>query len=554
MLPLTPEGRDELVINLLRVLVPNARERDQQTAKLLADIHAKGQVVDALSRNPLFCTTLVLVYKYKGATLPERRVDVYSELVDLLLGFWDTHRAEREGVAEVQDLVLRDGTGRSFQNAFRAIEAKRRVLMELADWMQREQMSEAPRAQVEACLTEYFRVREGARSAEEAAAWAHNFLEVAHGRSGLFVEGQPDTYAFSHQNFREFLAATRLIGLRDNPMAEAVKKHAADPWWQEVFLLAVAHPKLSDEGREFLLAQMRQQDHLVLAGRGAVDAGDRVPTPLCVQIKAELRARMIDASFTPTDRYAVGEVWDELGGLPEDLDTWVFCRDCADGHGDLLATKYPITNTQFERFIQDKGYANPKWWGDVDSLGWRWRTVKHPSYRGDGPVTQPAYWNYPRLGKDRRGYPVVGVSWYEVAAYTAWLAERFKVEGSRLQVWCNSQLTTWNLQPGPIVRLPTKTEWLRLAGGEREARQERYPWDVPGSRRVTRDEKERDAILAWANTRESGLGGTSPVAMYPLGESKPFGLWDLAGNVWEWTDSWYDEGAECPCGSGRVGM
>ena len=91
------------------------------------------------------------------------------------------------------------------------------------------------------------------------------------------------------------------------------------------------------------------------------------------------------------------------------------------------------------------------------------------------------------------------------------------------------------------VRLPTDAEWLRLAGGEREGKKERYPWDVPGSGRVTDERRGRDAILARANTAESGIGGTSPVAMYPLGESKPHGLWDVAGNVWEWIDSWYDK-------------
>ncbi len=138
---------------------------------------------------------------------------------------------------------------------------------------------------------------------------------------------------------------------------------------------------------------------------------------------------------------------------------------------------------------------------------------------------------------------MVGASWYEAAAYAAWLMEQLSVEGYELQVWRNGQLAAFSLQPGTLVRLPTDAEWLRLAGGEKEGKQERYPWDAPGSRSVTDLETaacKKDAPGA-ANTYEAGLGGTSPVAMYPLGAGQPFGLWDLAGNAWEWTDSWYDK-------------
>ena len=69
---LTPEGHDDLVTNLLKVLEPDERLRRQETPTLLADIRAKAKVAE-LSLIPLFCTTLVLVYKYRSATLPERK-------------------------------------------------------------------------------------------------------------------------------------------------------------------------------------------------------------------------------------------------------------------------------------------------------------------------------------------------------------------------------------------------------------------------------------------------------------------------------------------------
>ena len=133
-------------------------------------------------------------------------------------------------------------------------------------------------------------------------------------------------------------------------------------------------------------------------------------------------------------------------------------------------------------------------------------------------------------------------------AYAAWLTERLNVEGSKLQVWRSGKLEDSTARSASVdarvaTRLPTDAEWLRLAGGEKDGKRNRYPWDVSGSDRVTDYESEsgKKAILARANTDESGIHGTSPVAMYPLGESKLFGLWDVAGNVWEWIGSWYDK-------------
>jgi formylglycine-generating enzyme required for sulfatase activity len=535
--PLTPQSRDELVTNLLKVLEPNVRRCREERRELLADIRAKSKV-DELSRNPLFCTTMVLVYKYRGTTLPERRVDVYHELVELLLGFWETHRAEREGTADVRELVLMDGTGRSFMDERDAVEAKRRALTDLADWMQRRSLAEVPQTRVAARLARFFRRREGASRAEDGV-WAYNFLAVAHQRSGLFIEIQPEIYAFSHQNFREYLAATALIEQLDSEMVQSVLAHADDPWWEEVILLAAAHPNLSDRRREFLLRQMLDAGHLLLAGRCAVDAGARLPAPLRYQLRDKLYTHMTNASRSPKERYAAGKVLDELGWLPEDLHTWVRCPGTAEDGGDLLVMKYPVTNAQFEHFIQAGGYENPACWGGEENEGWRWRVEEHNvEWRGEGPVTEPEYWHDPRFGKERRGYPLVGVSWYEATAYAAWLTDvlhRARAGDETLSEEDRILVADLLETDTTEVLLPTEREWERMAGGV--ADKDRYPWDPPRGP-ATRDEAP---ILARANTAEADLSGTSSVAMYPLGASQPFGLMDMAGNVWEWTNSWYDK-------------
>jgi len=172
--------------------------------------------------------------------------------------------------------------------------------------------------------------------------------------------------------------------------------------------------------------------------------------------------------------------------------------------------KYPVTNEEFAEFIAARGYEIEKFW---TVMGWRWLQTR--------PQTQPGFWNDARFNAPRQ--PVVGVSWYEAVAFCKWLGE--------------------NLARG--FRLPTEAEWEKAARGAHDARV--YPWG-------DRYENNR------ANTAELGLGQTSPVGAFPLGAS-PFGVCDLAGNVYEWTVSkwganWQELEFAYPyhAGDGREGM
>ncbi len=100
----------------------------------------------------------------------------------------------------------------------------------------------------------------------------------------------------------------------------------------------------------------------------------------------------------------------------------------------------------------------------------------------------------------RLDHPVVCVSWHDVVAYAAWLAQ---VTG---QPW----------------RLPTEAEWEKAARGT-DGRI--YPWGNTW-------DKTR------ANTRDGGPGTTTPVGAYAdKGDASPYGAHDQAGNVWEWTST-----------------
>lgn len=107
--------------------------------------------------------------------------------------------------------------------------------------------------------------------------------------------------------------------------------------------------------------------------------------------------------------------------------------------------------------------------------------------------------------------------WHDVRVYCDWLTREWRAAGK--------------IGVDEMVRLPTEAEWEKAARGGLPSPDRRgaggevreYPWG-----------NEWDA--AKCNTYESGLGGTTPVGMYPEGASL-YGCLDMAGNVWEWARS-----------------
>lgn len=166
---------------------------------------------------------------------------------------------------------------------------------------------------------------------------------------------------------------------------------------------------------------------------------------------------------------------------------------------DFFLDRYPVTNRQFYQFVASGGYEQMSLW-DPSILAAVLDFVDESGAPG------PRFWRDGRYPRGEEDYPVVGLSWYEAAAFARWAGKR----------------------------LPSDAEWVKASSWPVPVatgiwQQRKYPWG---------NAMERSRANLWG----AGPGRTVPIDQFREGASAG-GVYQLIGNTWEWTtaDFGYDD-------------
>lgn len=195
-----------------------------------------------------------------------------------------------------------------------------------------------------------------------------------------------------------------------------------------------------------------------------------------------------------------------------------------------------VTNNQFDEFVQATGYITvaekkPAWEELKKQLPPG--TPKPPDsvlvagslvfYEPEEPVTLNDYsqwwrwekganWRHPNgpasTLEGKGNHPVVHIAYEDALAYCDWAKKR----------------------------LPTEAEWEFASRGG-DVKKERYSWGSEFAPQGKQMANTFQGSFPIRNLKEDGFADTSPVKSFPPNN---YGLYDMIGNVWEWTSDWYD--------------
>jgi formylglycine-generating enzyme required for sulfatase activity len=537
---------------------------------------------------PLLLTVMAAVHTHEDE-LPGSRALIYDKCVYLLLVRWESERAaDREPTPLLRALNLSDPIkldSALWEVAYRAHTSERRLASRDAP-----DDGSQPALVTEDLLEPVVKRWLGEDGARTFIAYCQtsNGLLMAQGTAAL-PDSPPESprvmvYTFPHLTFEEFLAARHLETLPDMP--DHAARLAGDVRWREVILFLIEH--LCVTGRGWQAQSVLEKLCPPRAPRGEAGwravwlAGEGLPalrraaaadSPAISQLDRRIVQRLVTLAakghLPAPDRAAAGRTLSALGdprpGIsvsthpqfpipnilwspipagtlymgsrrgetfqtpsgtqePNDWEYWPDGEPRAIPIRAFQLAAYPITVAQFRPFVEaPDGWTSDKWWTKVGL-----------QYRGDAKA--PYYWDDPQWRIDN--HPVVGVTWYAAVAYCRWLTARLRASDPQFK--------------NALVRLPTEAEWEWAARGGAALGSHPYGNSAgvgvvssSRSRRPYRDSVEAASASrrwpwgnAWrgdaCNSEEAQIGRTSAVGLFPSGVNWTGNVYDLAGNVWEW--------------------
>lgn len=519
----------------------NAQRLAEQERQSLLQVIEHNQGIRRLSGNPLLASLLALI-KRQGVTLPHRRVELYNLYMGTLLRSWNRSRSlDKQPIGPEIDFS-----------------PTQRLLAKLALHLRQTnpQGGLIREAAMRDYLLDYYQGDGYTR--KEADEQSKGFLDSVHKYSNLLIEKGHQQYGFIHLTFEEYLAGFGLALERKRVLSDKIPELLQQPeHWKETLLLSLGvmsvvntDPEKANGILEALLDGGKTA-HILFAGEVLNDVGASVlGNRMTRNVQQGLLRLMRNESVDIQQRAEAGRLLGELGdprpgitviregeykGLPdigwESIPAGTLQMGFTDEEAQrswektstpqhavelpvFQISRYPITNAQFACFVAAGGYETERYWHSCEAAYQWWKGEKADlSLLDDNPDWKKGYENWLAGEKTRRqpwfweqrkwnnpNHPVVGVSWYEALAFCEWL-------------------NTTSVYQGKQVRLPMEAEWEYAARGTQGLR---YAWG-----------EEADAVSG--NYGDTKIGQTSAVGMFPAG--KAFGLYDMTGNVWEWTSS-----------------
>ena len=518
-----------------------AREKAEAIIAFLTEEENKS--LQSLAGIPLLLQLMALLWKNKEY-LPTSRVELYSKALHYILDDRERQINKRPLLAAEQALA---------------------VLMPVSLWMQEElKMDEVGKEtmhqQMQVELIKH-------SDSPKPLLFCKNLVD----RAGLLVEYGEREYLFRHKSFREYLAAVQLVKNIEHHQVDSLDKkmngegkyirelvaHFGEAWWKEPICFFAAQASAvtfnafleilfeSPVSRDFSQVQQDLLERVMQEGTkeepGALYAKLLDPATTanrqrylfkCLQISQHQAAgdvvrQFIEQNLAKDDDirrraadFTVTGVVDRQGAPYVLIEGGSFVYSVKKKQRtvpDLHVARYTVTNQLYRRFIaylegNDAHFATilplERYKEHLSIMAKSIRGFRRYLKGKDNLATlfRSSYDADRKFNGDEQ--PVVGVTWYAARAYCLWLS-----------------LLESNGGNAGLYRLPTEVEWEYAAGGK-ESR--RYPWgeEEPSSTRANYGKNE---------------GVTTPIGRYPEGVT-PEGLYDMAGNVWEWMENSYGFG------------